>query len=63
MKKIGKLKLNKISKKEMVEIKGGYDISGVCVTPSCSCCCFYANSGGSSTNTNCSANSASGLHC
>lgn len=58
MKNLGKLKLNKISKKEMVHLKGGYspDPSGVCVTPSCSCGCLYYGEGGSSTSDNCSAN-------
>lgn len=62
MKNLGKLKLNKISKNEMVQLKGGYDIPGVCVTPTCSCACLYIDSGGSSTDDNCIANSASGLH-
>lgn len=64
MKNLGKLKLklNKISKNEMVHLKGGDDIGGVCVTPTCSCACAYSGSGGSSTDYNCSSNSASGLH-
>jgi natural product precursor len=55
MKQIGKLKLNQLSKAELNEremnlIKGG----------ACGCGCLYANSGGSSTSSNDSANYQSG---
>jgi len=58
MKYLGKLKLklNKISKNELVHLKGGYDIGGVCVTPNCGCSCRWDHQGGSSTSDNCSAN-------
>ncbi len=62
MKKLGKLKLNEISKSKKNQLKGGYDLSEVCVTPQCGCACAYAQSRGSSTSDNCSANHASGLY-
>jgi len=57
MKKLSKLKLNQLidsqlNEREMNILRG---------TGSCSCACAYANSGGSSTANNSSANSAQGL--
>jgi natural product precursor len=56
MKKLKKLKLNSLAQgvlneQEMNVLRGG---------ASCSCCCGYANYGGSSTSSNSSANSSSG---
>jgi natural product precursor len=60
MKKLNRIKLNKISKEEMVQLKGGYETGEICVTPSCSCACNYPDI--SSTSANCSANHARGWH-
>ncbi len=55
-----KLKLTNLSRKELEKIRGGYL---VIVTPDkcCGCGCYYANSGGSSTNDNGDANFKGGL--
>lgn len=66
-----KFKLNKLEKREMSNIyaggiKGGFAVggyhSGGGGSSSCSCACAYADSGGSSTSDNRSANNADGLH-
>ena len=58
MKKLGKLKLNQLSKgemgnKEMNYLKGGSD---------CGCSCYYKDSGGSSVQDNGNANLANDQH-
>ena len=58
-----KISLTNLSKKEMRETKAGaVELPEICITPNCSCACCYANSGGSSTSVNCSANHLTGLH-
>ena len=57
--KLKKIKLNQLentdlNEHEMIRILGGYDAG------SCQCGCYYAGSGGSSTNDNGSANAAGG---
>lgn len=57
MKKIGKLKLNQLSKavmedRELINLRGGYY--------ACTCGCCYQGNGGSSTNDNAIANSSEG---
>ena len=58
------LKLNQLSSKEQEQIRGGeYWTCGGAYFPhySCGCGCNFANSGGSSTSANFSANRNSGL--
>ncbi len=52
-----KLKLTKLSRKEVEKVKGG----GVDVYGPCGCGCAYADCGGSSTTDNAYANSLEGL--
>lgn len=57
-----KLKLNALEAKEMENVKGGYKTDNPdCDGAWCGCGCYYANSGGSSTDGNYSANNSSGL--
>lgn len=56
-----KLKLNALEAKEMENVKGGYKADcDAFPHHSCGCGCYYANSGGSSTDGNYSANNSSG---
>ncbi|MDP3443580.1 MAG: TIGR04149 family rSAM-modified RiPP [Ignavibacteria bacterium] len=57
MKKLGKLKLNQLSKavmedRELINLRGGYT--------TCTCGCCYEGNGGSSTIDNAIANSSAG---
>jgi natural product precursor len=54
--KLNVLASQKLSEVEMNQVKGGTSTTTIC----CGCSCYYANSGGSSTNANGSANSKSG---
>ncbi len=63
MKKLGKLKLDEISKSKKNQLKGGYDLLGVCNTPQCGCACPYSQSGGSSASDNSNANHAMTSQC
>jgi natural product precursor len=61
MKKLNYLNLQSesLSKKDLKQIKGGYVYKQACdADPNtwCGCGCYYANSGGSSTNGNMDAN-------
>jgi len=53
-----KINLVQISQKEMNSTNAGAEIPAVCITPNCGCLC----NGPSSTEANCSANHAGGLH-
>lgn len=61
MKKLNYLNLQSeaLSKKDLKQVKGGYVYKQQCYAGSdtwCGCGCYYANSGGSSTNANMDAN-------
>ena len=54
--KLNKIAKNRLTEKEMENTKGGAVVKKLC-----GCACAYANSGGSSTDANRSANAAKGL--
>lgn len=62
MKKLNSLKLHRLQANQVLDnlalrnLKGGYDLPGIDVYPSCSCSCWAANQGGSSTSGNGGAN-------
>ena len=58
MKQLRKLKLNQLSKKELNKNELSILLGG----KSCTCPCAYANSGGSSTGDNNTANAAGGIN-
>lgn len=59
MKKSNLLKLTKLNKESMSNMKGGHN--GCVGQHPCCCACAYANSGGSSTGDNAGANHSGGL--
>lgn len=58
-----KISMSNLTKKEMKDTKAGaVELPEYCKTPNCGCACCYANSGGSSTEVNCSANDLNGQY-
>jgi hypothetical protein len=58
-----KINLNHLSNNEMRYTRGGAELDPVCVSPNCGClCCYAGQPGGSSSDDNCNANLAHGLH-
>jgi len=59
---MNKIKLTKLSKKELDKIRGGYRFwNGLYPEGNCTCGCYYSGSGGSSIEDNGSANMRGGL--